>query len=104
MLAFYRAGRQAEALAAYQFGRRRLVEELGLEPGLELRELQRRILEHDPGLAPPRVASVDRPPRHAPRRLVTTIAVAAVAAAAASVVIAIAIGGGGTQIVRPSAG
>ena len=72
-------------------------EELGLEPGPELRELQRRILEHDPGLAPPRVAGVDRPPRHAPRRLVTTIAVAAVAAAAASVVIAIAIGGGGSK-------
>ena len=50
MLALYRAGRQADALAAYQDARRRLVEELGLEPGEELSSLQRRILEHDPAL------------------------------------------------------
>ena len=50
MLALYRSGRQAEALAAYQAARRSLVDELGIEPGRELRELQRRILEQDPGL------------------------------------------------------
>ena len=40
MLALYRCGRQAEALAAYQRTRRMLVDELGVEPGRELRDLQ----------------------------------------------------------------
>jgi DNA-binding SARP family transcriptional activator len=47
MLALYRAGRQAEALAAYQAARRALVDELGIEPGRELRELQEAILRQD---------------------------------------------------------
>jgi DNA-binding SARP family transcriptional activator len=50
ILAFYRAGRQAEALEAYRQARRVLVEEHGLEPGRSLRELERRILEQDPSL------------------------------------------------------
>jgi DNA-binding SARP family transcriptional activator len=50
MLALYRAGRQAEALAAFDAHRRELVERTGLEPGPQLRELQRRILVHDPEL------------------------------------------------------
>jgi DNA-binding SARP family transcriptional activator/Flp pilus assembly protein TadD len=44
MLALYRDGRQAEALAAYRHVRRVLVDELGAEPGAELRELHRQIL------------------------------------------------------------
>jgi DNA-binding SARP family transcriptional activator len=51
MLALYRAGRHSEALAAYRAARTRLVEGLGLEPGPELRDLERRILDHDPSLA-----------------------------------------------------
>ena len=51
MLALYRAGRQAEALDVYRATRRHLVEELGLEPGPGLRELEERILRHDPSLA-----------------------------------------------------
>ena len=51
MLALYRDGRQAEALAAYQHARRVLVEELGAEPGAELRELHQQILTADPALA-----------------------------------------------------
>ncbi|HEY7208027.1 MAG TPA: BTAD domain-containing putative transcriptional regulator [Gaiellaceae bacterium] len=50
MLALYRADRQAEALAVYRDGRRHLVDELGLEPSDELRELERRIHRRDPGL------------------------------------------------------
>src|SRR6266540_4187334 len=50
MLALYRAGRQAEALAAYQDARRLLVAQLGLEPGPELRRLEQAILRADPGL------------------------------------------------------
>jgi DNA-binding SARP family transcriptional activator/streptogramin lyase len=51
MLALYRSGRQAEALDVYSKGRRLLADELGLEPGDELRRLERAILEHDPALA-----------------------------------------------------
>lgn len=47
MTALYRAGRQADALAAYQRARHHLVEELGVEPGQRLRELEARILDHD---------------------------------------------------------
>jgi DNA-binding SARP family transcriptional activator/tetratricopeptide (TPR) repeat protein len=54
MLALYRGGRQAEALAAYQHARRVLVDELGAEPGAELRELHRQILTAGPVLAGPR--------------------------------------------------
>jgi len=51
MLALYRNGRQADALAAYAQARRYLVEELGIEPSDRLRELERAILQHDPALA-----------------------------------------------------
>jgi predicted ATPase/DNA-binding SARP family transcriptional activator len=53
MLALYRAGRQAEALEAYQHARSTLVDELGIEPGPELQRLERQILNQDPGLATP---------------------------------------------------
>ena len=51
MLALYRAGRQADALAAYRDARAAL-DELGLEPSPDLRALERRILEHDSALVP----------------------------------------------------
>jgi class 3 adenylate cyclase/tetratricopeptide (TPR) repeat protein len=50
MLALYRSGRQAEALEAYRAARDTLVEELGIEPGPDLRRLQERILQQDPEL------------------------------------------------------
>jgi DNA-binding SARP family transcriptional activator/tetratricopeptide (TPR) repeat protein len=51
MLALYRCGRQAEALAAYQHARDVLVTELGVEPGPGLRDLHQRMLSADPALA-----------------------------------------------------
>lgn len=60
MLALYRCGRQTEALDLYATVRTTLREELGLEPGQELRALQQRILKHDPALAATRAAEESR--------------------------------------------
>jgi DNA-binding SARP family transcriptional activator/tetratricopeptide (TPR) repeat protein len=61
MLALYRSDRQADALQAYQDARRTLVEQLGIEPGERLRELEGAILAQDPGLqlvaGPPHAAA-----------------------------------------------
>jgi DNA-binding SARP family transcriptional activator/tetratricopeptide (TPR) repeat protein len=53
MLALYRSGRQADALAIYRAGRVVLIEELGLEPGAALRQLEHAILIGDPALEQP---------------------------------------------------
>jgi predicted ATPase/DNA-binding SARP family transcriptional activator len=55
MLALYRSGRQADALRAFQAARHRLAEDLGIDPSVELQELEQRILDQDPSLAPRRV-------------------------------------------------
>jgi DNA-binding SARP family transcriptional activator len=62
LLALYRSGRQAEALAAYQEARGALVEELGIEPSTSLRELHQKILRQDPALDPPAVAEARAAP------------------------------------------
>ncbi|RKT55728.1 AfsR/SARP family transcriptional regulator [Saccharothrix australiensis] len=68
LTALYRSGRQAEALAHYDLVRRRLVEELGTDPGPDLRELHHRILTADPGLAaPPDPTTRPDPTTAAPR-------------------------------------
>jgi predicted ATPase/DNA-binding SARP family transcriptional activator len=51
LTALYRSGRQADALRAYERARMQLIEELGVEPGPALRDLEGRILAHDPTLS-----------------------------------------------------
>ena len=65
MLAFYRLGRQTEALAAYRALRATLRDELGVDPHPDLRTLHQRILRQDPTLSP--VCAVRRLPWHSPR-------------------------------------
>jgi tetratricopeptide (TPR) repeat protein len=71
MLALYRCGRQAEALAAYRHARDILVAEVGVEPGPGLRGLHQRILSADPALTAPGPARPARsgPEPGAPREL-----------------------------------
>src|SRR5436190_17854219 len=74
MLSLYRSGRQADALAAYRDARHALVDELGIEPGADLRQLEAKILTQDPSLdlpaapvAAPR-PEPEPPPTVGPRR------------------------------------
>lgn len=60
MLAYYRAGRQADALETFRASRARLVDDLGLEPTPALQELERAILHHDPSLSLEPPASPER--------------------------------------------
>jgi len=93
MVALYRCGRQADALAAYQKARRALAAELGIEPCQALRQLERAILDQDPSLQPPPGTGSRRVPgpgngtrlmpaatAHPKRMLAVTGAAAAVAA------------------------
>jgi YVTN family beta-propeller protein len=130
MLALYRCGRQADALEAYQRGRRALSAELGLEPGPQLRALESAIIQHDPALAgtpdphEPASATVDerpsaqpaerraaqpdalgsaRPARRAPRIRPRRAIVAGVTLLLVAVVAALAERGGGTSVrVQPN--
>src|SRR5262249_57313372 len=67
MLALYRAGRQAEALDAYQAARSTLIEELGLEPGPQLQRLERDILNPEQAPQAPPGGERAAPPPQRPR-------------------------------------
>jgi DNA-binding SARP family transcriptional activator len=66
MLALYRCGRQAEALEAFQEGRRALVDELGIDPSPALQRLERAILQQDPSLEPAARQAAASPPAPPP--------------------------------------
>jgi predicted ATPase/DNA-binding SARP family transcriptional activator len=70
MVALYRDGRQADALVTYQRARHRLADELGLDPGRQLQQLEHQILVHDPSLGVPsstvRGLGPDRPAGNLP--------------------------------------
>ncbi len=89
MLALYRSGRQAEALDVYRTVGRKLNDELGLQPGQELRQLEAAILRHDDALSPPAAAPAPKapapPPERRRRRLAVGGALAILAAATAVV-------------------
>jgi DNA-binding SARP family transcriptional activator/DNA-binding beta-propeller fold protein YncE len=93
MLALYRSGRQAEALEVFRDGRIVLQEELGLEPGVALRELEQAILNQDPELGPP--AKLPRPARKRRRRGLALAAGGTVVLLAGLLAVALATRGGG---------
>ena len=99
MLSLYRSGRQADALDLYRRTRESLVDELGIEPGPELQELERAILRHDPGLKRgARRPAPDEGPAPAPRRRsLLVLVLAPVLAAAAAGAVAFALIGGGSS-------
>lgn len=96
MLALYRSGRQAAALETYADARRRLVEELGIEPGPELQDMQRRILAHDAELRPAR-----RPLSRVARRAPWLVAAGGATLAAAALAAGLLLSGGGNGV-RPN--
>jgi YVTN family beta-propeller protein len=102
MLALYRAGRQAEALSVFQAGRRRFAEQLGLEPGPQLIEMQRKILEHDPSLvaATAPTPKVRRRGRRSRRRWAIAATGAALALLALGLSLGIVFSAGGRSVAR----
>jgi YVTN family beta-propeller protein len=101
MLALYRSGRQAEALAVYRDTRRMLSDELGIEPGPRLHELERAILRHEPSLEPSLASGADAVVTTRRRRRLAAGA-GAVAAAAVGVALVLAFGADTPVAVGPN--
>jgi len=104
MRALYRAGRQAEALAIYKQTRDRLVDELGIEPGRPLKELEQAILRQDSALEPAAgelkaARTVEPASRGGSRKTIAVTAASAIAVAAAAL-IALALTGNGHKQIR----
>ena len=87
MLALYRSGRQAEALDAYREARRTLADDLGLEPGRGLQELERAILRHDAQLEAPAQPSL--PAGRTRRKSGVLIAIGAALLLSAAIAVAV---------------
>ncbi len=104
MLALYRAGRPRDALDVYQRARKMFDSELGLQPGAELEELQRRILKQDAGLAAPRRKTARlRGGRGTQQRRAAVAVAALVAAAAVTLALVLAnLGSGAPTVVKDS--
>jgi len=104
MLTLYRAGQQARALDVYRAAKHRLVDELGLAPGLALQELEQRILAHDPTLRPRSLSGARMRSRH--RLLGVAVAIVVLAAVIAATLIrlrsspAVVVPGSGNRLVE----
>ncbi len=103
MLALYRCGRQADALEVYRSLRTALRDELGLEPGPDLRALEQAILRQDPELSAPvvGVSANSRPdglPSHSRRRMLLWAVVVALGSLIACALLWIVVGSSATSV------
>jgi basic membrane lipoprotein Med (substrate-binding protein (PBP1-ABC) superfamily)/DNA-binding SARP family transcriptional activator len=97
VVALYRSGRQAEALDVYERVRRGLQDDLGLQPGVDLRELSGKIVRQEPELTAFSRSPTSRgPERRGRRRMASVLAVALAGAAAVTVAVGLLLGPGGS--------
>ena len=108
MLALYRGGRQTEALEVFRLTRARLVDEIGAEPGPEMRRLHEEILHQSPALDLPAESAGDRAARRSPgsgrRRRTALIVLVACAFFAVAAIAALLLTGGSEPAITPDSG
>lgn len=102
MLALYRGGRPGSALEVYQRARKTFDEQLGLQPGPELDELQRQILNQDERLSAPPRAMVGRVAAPLRRPRLMLVLAAALVGAAVLAGLLLSTNGGGAPVVVPN--